>query len=222
MKTKIYLVSIMAFSLGLTLTAQTSKTNSEQASAEQLTSNSTDNKRVLSRVGGKSVPDNLSAESSVAIKSADISGESERSELLKLAEALSYQARRLKTEAATKSGSEKDKLLSEANQYENNSILKQVKASGILGTICQVKFNSNKESIQKLISTSKVDEARLSRTRSLTSSSDKNMQEAKDLREASYSSNSLSDKLAKMSRAEEKELVALEEQTKAIELLWKK
>ena len=208
----------MAFSLGLTLTAQTNKSSSEQ----QLTSNSTENKRTLTRVGGKTVPDNLSAENPVDIKSAEISGESERNELLKLAEALSYQARRLRNDASAKSGNEKDKMILEAEQFEKNSLLKQIKASEILGTMCQVKFNSNKESINKLIRGAKPEDSKMSRTRSLIAASEKNMQEAKALREESFTASSLSAKLVSMSTAEEKEFQALSDQSKAIDLLWKK
>lgn len=221
MKTKIYLVSIMGFTLGTALNAQISSTAAKQTETEQLTNSSSENKRILVRLGGKTVPDNLSAENPLAVKTANISGESERNDLLKLAEALAYQARRLKKEADTKTGNEKNLLLSDAAQFEKNCLLKQIEASEIFGTMSQVKFNSNKETINKLIVTVKLEESKMSHTRALIVSSEKNMQLAKDLRQESYLNSSLAARLGNMSNAEEKELLALGEQSQAISLLWK-
>ncbi len=222
MKSKIYLVSLMAFTLGITVNAQTGSMPAEKTSAEQIANSSPENKRILVRLGGKTVPDNMDAESPMAVKTANISGESERNDLLKLAEALSYQARRLKNEANTRSGNEKNQLLAEAAQYEKNCLRKQIEASEIFGTISQVKFNSNKETINKLIATVKLDESNVSRARTLILSSEKNMQLAKDLRQESYSRPSLEARLGTMNNAEEKELLALSEQSQVINVLWKK
>ena len=220
MKTNIYILSMLAF--GLSLAAQSTKPSSEKSQTESPYSASSDNKRILTRLGGKSVPDNLDAEHPLAVKSANISGESERNDLLKLAEALSYQSRRLKNEAATKSGNEKNKLLNEASLYERNCLLKQIEASEIFGTISQVKFNSNKETIKKLLASVKLEVAKISRTKHLISSAERDMQLAKELREEAYTRTSLAAKLGSMSNAEEKEVLALGEQSQAIDLLWKK
>lgn len=220
MKTKIYLVSVMAVTFGITLNAQTASASVE--STELSSASSSDNKRILTRLGGKTVPDNLTAESPVAVKTANITGESDRNELLKLAEALAYQSRRLKREADTKTGTEKDRLLTEAAQFERNCLIKQIEASEIFGTISQVKFNSNKETINKLITTVSLEETKMARTRSLIVSSEKNMLLAKNLRQESYLNPSLPARLGNMSNAEEKEVLALGEQSQAINLLSKK
>jgi hypothetical protein len=212
MKTKIYLVSIMAISIGIKLNAQSIKPSAEQNNTEQVTSVSADNKRILVHVGGKAVPDNMSAENELSLKTANISGENNRNELLKLAEALAYQAKRLRADAGKKAGNEKDQMLAEAALFERNCLLKQIEASEIYGTMSQVKFNSNKETINKLISTSKIDASSMSRSRQLVTSSEKNMQLAKDLRDQSST----------LGNAEEKEVLALSEQSQAINLLWKK
>ena len=222
MKSKIYLVSVMALTLGTSLNAQNHQTTAVQSTTLETASVSDDNKRILSRLGGKAVPDNMSAEHPLAVKTANISGESDRHELLKLAEALAYQSKRLRNEAATKTGTEKEALLTEATKFETNCLKKQIEASEIFGTISQVKFNSNKESIQKLIVSEKPDESRLNRTRELVSSAEKNMQLAKELREESYLRPNLSARLGVMTNAEEKEVLALGEQGRAIDLLWKK
>jgi hypothetical protein len=219
MKPKIYLVSVMAFTLGLSLTAQTSQTAVKQPGTEQT---SADNKRILVRLGSKSVPDNMRAEDPLAVKTANLSGESERNDLLKLAEALKYQAKRLRTEADTKTGNEKKQLLAEAAQFDSNSLKKQIEASEIFGTMSQVKFNSNKETLDKLMSSVKPEGQLLSRTSQLITSSEKNMQLAKELREEAYSRNNLETRLGTMGNAEEKEVLALGEQSQAIDLLWKK
>jgi hypothetical protein len=219
MKSKIYLVSVVAITLVTTVNAQT---GGPVAEAGQPASASSENKRILTRLGGKTVPDDLSAETPLAVKTANISGESDRNELLKLAEALSYQARRLKNDATSKTGDEKNRLLADAAQFEKNCLLKQIEASEIFGAMSQVKFNANKETINKLIVTEKLEANKMSRTRALISSSEKNMQLAKDLREESYSSSNLAARLGRMSNAEEKEVLALGEQSQAINLLWKK
>lgn len=219
---KIYLVSVMALSFGITVNAQNGNASANRTDAEQLIATSSDNKRILTRLGGKTVPDNLTAENPMAVKTANISGESDRNDLLKLAEALAYQAKRLKNEANIKSGNERNQLLSEAAQFEKNCLLKQIEASELSGTMSQIKFNSNKETINKLIASGKVEGSKVSRTRLLIVSSEKNMQLAKDLRAEAYLSSSLPTRLGTMSNAEEKEHLALGEQSQAIDLLWKK
>jgi hypothetical protein len=222
MKTKIYLVSLLGFTLGVTLNAQNVSASAETTQSEQTASTANGNKRILSRLGGKTVPDNLSAETPLAVKTANISGESDRNELLKLAEALAYQSRRLRNEANTKTGPEKEKLLSEAALFERNCLVKQIAASEIFGTMSQVRFNSNRETIAKLLTTEKLEASKMTRTRTLVASSEKNMQMAKELREEASSSLSLTTKLGTMSNAEDKEILALGEQSQAIDLLWKK
>ena len=222
MKTNIYLVIILSFGLGVHLIAQTTINKTDRANTESQTSATPKNKKILSRLGGKSVPNKLNVEHPVAVKSANISGESERSDLLKLAEALSYQSRRLKNEAAGKTGSEKEKLLNQAAQYEKNCLLKQIEASEISGSISQIQFSSNKETIKRLLASIKLEVAKISRIKQLISSAERNMQRAKCLRDEAYTRNSLVAKLGSMSNAEEKEVMALGDQTKAIDLIGKK
>lgn len=222
MKTKIYLVSTLLFVLGITLKAQTSNSAIQKETNEASAQSSAENKRILTRLGGKTVPDNMSAENPLAVKTANISGESERNDLLKLAEALNYQSQRLRRDAETKNGNEKAQMLAEANKFEHNSLQKQIAASEIFGTINQVKFNSNKETINKLIVSPDVDDVKKSRSRTLISSSEINMQKAKDLRQESYNLTNLRGRLGIMSNAEEKEMTALHEQGEVINLLFKK
>lgn len=218
MKTKIYMVSLISVLFGTTLGAQTN--SPATGSPEQPETSS--NKRILTRLGGKSVPDNMSAETPLAIKTANITGESDRNELLKLAEALSYQARRLKNEANTLTGREKEQKLADAAQYEKNCLLKQIEASELFGVMNQVKFNSNQEHINQLIATTKLEESKMARTKALISSSEKNMKLAKDLRSEAYNSANLTTRLGSMSNAEEKEVLALGEQSLVIGILDKK
>ncbi len=214
MKTKIYLVSVMLTAL----TATEAQTNANQVSTTEA---SAGNKRILVRLGGKTVPDDMSKENPLAVKTANISGESERNTLLKFAEALNYQAQRLRREAQTKTGLEQELDLQEATKYETRSLQSQIKASEILGTINQVKFNSNKESINKLFASVELDADKASKTRSLITSSEKNMQKARDLRQEAYTYSNLGTRLGALSNAEEEELTALGEQGEAINLLYK-
>lgn len=213
MKTKIYLVSVMLFTLAISSRAQQGTQNNSTETTEN-------NKRILVRLGGKTVPDDMSKEHPLAVKTANISGESERNDLLKLAEALNYQAQRLKREAETKTGAEKTQTLAEAEQFERKSLEKQISASEISGTINQVKFNSNKETINKLVGSTEQDANKSNRTRALIMASEKNMQKARDLRQEAYSFSNLAAKLGTMSNAEEREVTALGEQRQAIELLY--
>lgn len=225
MKTKIYLVSVMALTLGMTtVSGQIANTAVKSPEAELSTNASpaNENKRILMRLGGKTVPDNMDAESPLAVKTANISGESDRNDLLKLAEALAYQAQRLRNEAKTKNGTEKTKLISEAEQFEKNCLLKQIQASEIFGAMSQIKFNSNKEILNKLISNPQLEEKGMNHARFLISSSEKNMQLAKELRQEAHSLPNIASKLGTMGNAEEKELLALSEQTEAIDQLGRK
>lgn len=212
MKTNIYFLGIISFILSFQASAQTKE--SPQTSSE--------NKRILARLGGKTVVDNQNAESELAVKTANITGESDRTELLKLAEALSYQSKRLKREAETKTGNEKAQLLAECAKFENKSLVKQIEASEIFGAMSQVKFNSNKETITKLIVSVKLEEPQMVKTRKLIFSAQNNMKIAKDLRQEAYASQSLPVRLGNMSNAEEKEVLALGEQSQAINILYKK
>lgn len=214
MKTNIYFLIIACFISSLQAAAQTEQKESQQSSS--------DNKRILTRLGGKTVTDNQSAESELAVKTANLTGESDRTELLKLAEALSYQSKRLKREAETKTGNEKAQLLAESAKFENKCLVKQIEASEIFGAMSQVKFNSNKETITKLIVSVKLEEPQMVKTRKLIFSAQNNMKLAKDLREEAYKSESLPVRLGTMSNAEDKEIIALGEQSQAISILYKK
>lgn len=221
MRTKIYLVSTLLFVFGITVKAQTSGPTAQKENNDAA-AQSSENKRILTRLGGKTVPDNMTAENPLAVKTANLSGESERNDLLKLADALNYQSRRLRRDAELKNGNEKNQMLAEADKFEQNSLLKQIQASEIFGTINQVKFNSNKETIDKLIASAEIDEAKKARSRVLITSSEKNMQMAKDLRQEAYRFSNLATKLGTLSNAEDKEITALSDQSKAIDILFKK
>ncbi|PBQ33563.1 hypothetical protein CNR22_17880 [Sphingobacteriaceae bacterium] len=217
MKSYIYSFIFTTFLFSFQVNAQTEKKESTQTSGT-----SSENKRILTRLGGKTVVDNQSAENELAVKTANLTGESDRTELLKLAEALSYQSRRLKKEAETKTGNEKVQLLAESAKFENKCLVKQIEASEIFGAMNQVRFNSNKETITKLIVSVKLEEPQMVKTRKLIFSAQNNMRLAKDLREEAYQSASLPVRLGTMSNAEEKEVLALGEQSQAISILYKK
>jgi hypothetical protein len=139
-------------------------------------------------------------------------------ELLKQVSELSAIEMALRSEAKTKKGEEKTKLLEAANGLLKQSELKQIQASEISGKISLEKFKTNEATFKTLLFKS-TDQDIIIEAQLLNSDAVYSIRLAKEMREEAYSITSTAAKLGTMSNAEEKEFNALNKQGQAIQLL---
>jgi hypothetical protein len=139
-------------------------------------------------------------------------------ELLKQAGELSSIEMALRTEAKTKKGTEKIKMLEAANGIQKQSQLKQIQASEISGKLNLEKFNSNETAFKTLLFKT-TDQDIIIEAQLLNSDAVYSIRLAKEMREEAYSITNTAAKLGTMNNAEEKEFNALNKQGQAINLL---
>ncbi len=108
---------------------------------------------------------------------------------------------------------------SNALQYDNACILKQIEASEIVLKLFYEKFNFNKITIYSLVRNFNDKGDVLLLINNYLTDSNKYLQLAKEMREEAYAHPNKAATLGGLSNAEEKEILALNKQEKAIELL---
>jgi len=151
----------------------------------------------------------------------NINTRSYANQLIKQAEELTIRENTLRKEAQTKKDEEKKKLIASASALFMQATIKQILASEINGKLNLEQYNVNFVTFNTLIV--KLDE---STTVYVLASELKqeaafSIKQAKEMREEAYSLKSLSARLGVLSNAEEKEVVALEKQQQAIEIVKK-
>ncbi|MCE3260360.1 MAG: hypothetical protein K0S12_2001, partial [Bacteroidetes bacterium] len=139
-------------------------------------------------------------------------------ELIKQADELYLIETAIRSEAKTKHGEAKQKLLAAAKELRNQGQLKQIQASEISGKINLQNFK-NGEVVYNGLLFKATNKELLQDAQSLHSDANYSIRLAKELREEAYSLADNSAKLGTMTNAEEKEAIALKTQTAAIHLL---
>ncbi|MBK7817091.1 MAG: hypothetical protein IPJ60_05640 [Sphingobacteriaceae bacterium] len=163
-----------------------------------------------------------SAEENIKNSSTNLTKNSDNPEsILKQADDLTLQANTLRNDANSKSGDEKAKLLSEADALDKQAEQKQIEASELSSKISLSKFDVNKENSQTLLATNKADEATVSQAKALLDEADQAIKQAKSIREEANATTNNSAKIGNLGNAEEKELIALNKQNQALDLLKK-
>lgn len=224
MKTNIYLLILPALFFSLSFKAQTASISSQGKTEGSET-------KILTRLGSGSNDSKSSAIKSVSTvkpvnngqntnAGSDLKGpEAQMFSLQKQAEDLSLKAQKMRDAAKSKPGPEKTPMLLHAKEIDKQAMTKQIEASEISGVISQHKFSKNKLLIQALINFVK-GEANISHhSKFLIDDSEKNMKVALQLRDEAKTMRNLPSKLGNMSNAEEKELLALNQQDEAIDIL---
>ncbi|MBP9068304.1 MAG: hypothetical protein KBG47_02270 [Bacteroidia bacterium] len=162
------------------------------------------------------------AEENIKNSSTNLTKNSDNPEsILKQADDLTLQANTLRNDANGKSGDEKAKLLSEADGLDKQAEQKQIEASELSSKISLSKFDVNKENSQTLLATNKADEATVSQAKALMDEADQAIKQAKSIREEANATTNNSAKIGNLGNAEEKELIALNKQNQALDLLKK-
>lgn len=141
------------------------------------------------------------------------------SELLQASEELSSEARKKRSEAKSKSGAEKEQLLEEALTLEQQANSKNLEAGEIVRMDHETMFKTNSENITTLIATNKSTPSDIARAKALNEEAESDIKKANELRLEANSATTSGAKLGAISNAEDKELLALQKQKEAIELL---
>jgi hypothetical protein len=142
--------------------------------------------------------------------------------ILNEADQLSNKAFEQRKESATKTGTEKETLLKQANENEKASVDKKLEASVLLEKQNKAKFEnniSNLTELQKLTGEKTSNE--ISQANMLVDEAALNFKQAQKMRQEADAYPSGAAKLGGLSNAEEKENEALAKQQKALELLVK-
>ncbi len=141
--------------------------------------------------------------------------------ILKQADELSLKASTLKNDANSKSGAEKDNMIKEAEGYEKQAEEKQIQASELSAKITQDKYDVNKENVQSFLDAKKSDEGTMSQAKALMDEADQAIKQARAIREEANAIKNNAAKIGNLGNAEEKELIALNKQNEALNLLKK-
>lgn len=213
MKTHFYLTTLLALTIQVMVNGQTPGNQTE---------------RTLPTIGGKSVNQQdlpkefrISTNTNVVeeAKNNVYYSHDSRTELLKQAEGLLSDAKFLYNEAETRSGVEKEVLLKQANIIAKQAEANQIKAAEIAGKINKETFKINKENLNAILAISNSEEEVEARVKELMFDAGQNMRQATEMREEAYAMPTTASKLGSLVNAEEKEGVAINKQTKAVEIL---
>jgi hypothetical protein len=217
MKTKTYLTSLLSLAIGMMVTGQSNSTNHSS-----FPENNTDSKKIFATLDVKpSIKSNQAVPTAGETVHSYSASQTSLEHLLKESDDFVYIADNLRTQAKTKTETEKNRLFSEAMYYEKRALYKQVEALEMAGELNLRKFKENKIRIIFLIKNSSTKEPLQEHTRHLIISSEKNMQLAIEMREEAKSLSNPASIAGTMGNAEEKELLALDEQNRAIGQLGK-
>ena len=142
-------------------------------------------------------------------------------QLIVEAEELFNKAQKLRTDAQTKNGDEKEKLLNEAKTLDDKGNEKNLQAAEIAKNDNNTLYNTNMDNINILITENKSSEADINEVKKMNEEAALAFKQATSIREEANSLTNIGAKLGSMSNAEEKEAWAINKQQQAIDLLKK-
>ncbi|MBL7921896.1 MAG: PD40 domain-containing protein [Bacteroidia bacterium] len=137
------------------------------------------------------------------------------------AEELFNKAQKLRTDAQTKTGNEKEKLLNEAKTFDEKGNEKNLQAAEISKNDNNAMYTTNMDNINTLIASGKSSEADINEVKKMNEEAALAYKQATSIREEANSLTNIGAKLGSMSNAEEKEAWALNKQQQALDLLKK-
>lgn len=210
MKTKTFLSGILSLAIGMMTYGQN---NTHNNSSNNDVYASSDSKKILASLGNEKRAVSTTGETAIPmVASAEI-----RDILLQQSENYSFTAQNLRSSAKTKAEAERKSLLAEAKEYEQKAVSKHLEAVEMSSSLNSRKFKANKMVINELLKS--VINLVQSHTHTLIYSSERNMRAAIEMREEAHSDSNPSSRLGALTNAEEKELLALDEQSQAINQL---
>lgn len=137
------------------------------------------------------------------------------------AEELFNQAQKLRTDAQSKAGAEKEKLLNEAKLLDEKGNDKNLKAADITKNDNSTVYTTNLENINTLLAENKSPETDVTEAKKLNDEAALAINQANLIREESNSLTNVAAILGGLSNAEEKEANAINKQEQALDLLKK-
>jgi len=144
-----------------------------------------------------------------------------QTQLMVEAEELFGKAQKLRNDAQTKTGDEKEKLLNEAKALDDKGNEKNLQAAEVAKNDNNALYNTNMDNINTLISSGKSSEADINEAKKMNEEAALAFKQAASIREEANSLPNIGAKLGSMSNAEEKEAWALNKQQQALDLLKK-
>lgn len=139
--------------------------------------------------------------------------------LLTQAEELLSDARILRAEAENNTGPEAERYLQQANIIYKQAEANQIKAAEIAGKTNKELYRINKENLMAVLAINKGDEYSTTQAKDLMESAAMNLRLGQEMREEAYAMPTSASKLGSLVNAEEKEALAINQQTKAVEIL---
>ncbi|MBK9283279.1 MAG: PD40 domain-containing protein [Sphingobacteriaceae bacterium] len=137
------------------------------------------------------------------------------------AEELSLKAFELRKEANTKTGTEKDNLIAQANENDKKADEKHLEAVAILESNNKEVFNTNTVNLKTLLQLNKASEMDVNETNRLMEEANLSFKQAAAIREEGNAQSNVAAKLGNFSNAEEKEAEALSKQKQALYIMQK-
>ncbi len=212
MKTHVYLSSILSIAIGTMINGQ-STVDPRQSNNTYATI--TSSKKILAPLENDSKPSlNATTPAETTVNSAF--SPQLRSFLEQQADDYALMALRLRNLAKTKTGQDRSSLIAEAVVFEQKSEIKQLEAVEMSGSLNLSQYKENRIKIAQLIKSLKPGEQVQQTTKELIRSSEKNMKLATEMREEAHADANRPSRLGALTNAEEKEQVALNEQSQAI------
>ncbi len=141
------------------------------------------------------------------------------SELYLKADALIEHAKKLKNDARTKTGAERERLLAEAKELHRKAETHQLAATELLAYYNRIEFSICKASFISLLNNYSETDSITIQSKKLLLVAVRAFKLAKEMREEAYAQSSNAAIVANLRLAEEKELIALQKLVAARELL---
>lgn len=137
------------------------------------------------------------------------------------AEELFNKSQKLRSDAQTKTGDEKEKLLAEAKALDDKGNEKNLQAAEINKKDNNAIYTTNSDNLKTLITENKGTESEIAEAKKLNDEATLAFKQAESIREEANSLTNIGAKLGGLSNAEEKEAYAIDKQQQAIYLLKK-
>jgi hypothetical protein len=215
MKTKLYLSFILSTTIGMMVNGQNTLVNHNSSNNAYTASNTP--KKFLATLGSTAEPLAILTPAETAPTMAP--SPQLHAFLSQQADDYISMAISLRNIAKTKSGSERLQIIAEAVVYEKKAEGSQLSAIEMAGTLNLRAFKENRTKLRFMVSNLRTGELIPNQTSELIYASEKNMKLAIELREEAHAIVQTASRLGTLTNAEEKELLALSEQTQAIQQL---
>ena len=212
MKTKIYFSLLLALSIQVMVNGQTPGNQAKDDNFGMVLKYHDEGKKEL--MDGKAII----KEDKVAVRTAPTAKQSEQI-LKQKAEELTLKSKYLREAAVNNTGLTKTELIEEANSLYKEAEQMFIAALELSGVKHKENYSLNKASIDQLLEKSTLSAIAGKQVQSLIADAEMNMRFAYEMREEANAMPTSAGKLGSLSNADEKEVLALGDQNKAMSIL---